>query len=134
MTAHQEGREFSRSPVTARAQVRLESGVLVEGRAHDVSLNGVLFYSDQLLPVGNAVHVTLVLNGGNGEYRIETEGHVVRVLEAGVAIEFTEVDADSIEHLRKLVLLNAIDADKVDEEFESHVGLKPRGGQAGASP
>lgn len=124
MSQESEAREFTRSPVSALAQVRLESGVLVEGNAHDVSLNGVLFNSTQALPVGNHVHVTLLLDGGNGEQRIEAEGHVVRLIEEGVAIEFEHINAESLEHLKRLVLYNAKDADKVDEEFESHIGIK----------
>lgn len=124
MSQEFEAREFSRSPISALAQVRLESGVLVEGNAHDVSLNGVLYNSSHCLPVGNLVHVTLLLGGSRGQQRIEAEGHVVRVIQDGVAIEFEHINAKSIEHLRRLVLYNAQDADKVDSEFESHIGLK----------
>jgi hypothetical protein len=127
MTGESEAREFSRSVVCAHAQVRVESGVLVEGSAHDVSMNGVLFSSTQCLPVGSSVHVTLLLDGGYGEQRIEAEGHVVRVVTDGVAIEFKHISADSVEYLKRLVLYNADDADKVDSEIQNHVGLKRRG-------
>lgn len=126
MTQDLEGREFSRSEVAARVEVRLESGVLVEGQARDVSLNGILFSTERSLPMGHPVSVTLVLEAGTWEERIETAGYVARTGERGVAITFTSIDAESMEHLRRLVLYNADDADRVDDEFQAHVGLKPK--------
>jgi len=126
MTQSIEAREFSRSPVQTRVEVRLKSGVLVEGCARDVSMNGVWFCTERSLPVGNQVRVSVVLGGGASEQRIETVGSVVRVDEGGVAIGFTKIDAESVDHLRNLVLYNADDAEKVDQEFRSHVGLKRR--------
>ena len=92
-----------------------------------MSLNGVLFTSTQCLPAGNSVHVTLLLNGGSDDQRIEAEGHVVRVVEEDVAIEFDNICAGSVEHLKRLVLYNAEDTDKVDGKFESHIGIRGKG-------
>jgi hypothetical protein len=44
----------------------------------------------------------------------------------GVAIHFESVDADALEHLQNLVRYNAPDADRVDEELASQVGLRAR--------
>jgi len=121
-----ESREFTRSPVRVRTQVRLASGVLLEGQARDVSLKGILFATERALPKGTAVRVAMVLAIGGQELRIETEGAVARVGEGAVAIEFTQIDSESVEHLRNLVLYNAPDTDQVEKEFAEHVGLRPR--------
>jgi hypothetical protein len=121
-----DAREFSRCLVTAKVEVRLDSGVLVEGRSRDVSLNGLWFASERSLPVGNTVKVMLVLNAGGTEHRIEVHGHVVRVDEGGVAVEFTEIDSDSVDHLRRLVMYNAESAEQVETEFNSHLGIRRR--------
>ena len=124
MTSESESREFSRSPVNVKSLVRLESGVLVEGLIQDVSMNGVLFKAERLLPIDTCVRLVLILEGGQGELKIDTHGIVRRLDEGVMAIQFQNIDAESIEHLRRLVLYNAIDPDKVDREFQQHIGLK----------
>lgn len=120
-----EHREFSRSNVSVRSQVRLPCGVLLEGRVCDVSMNGVCFVTERSLPVGSAVRVSLALGDPEGqEFRIDAEGAVARIIEKGVAIQFTSIDAESVEHLRNLVLFNAADSDQVVREFEDHVGIR----------
>jgi len=74
------------------------------------------------------VRVSLILDTGTCEHRIETAGHVARVEDQGVAIAFRHVNAECLEHLRQLVLYNAENAERVEEEFASHVGLHRKGG------
>lgn len=126
MADKSQGREFSRSPVHVRTEVRLTTGVLVEGQARNVSLNGLLFATERALPMGHTVKVSLILDTGAGEQRIETNGRVARLEEAGVAIAFDQVDAGSLDHLRQLVLYNADDSEQVEREFDAHVGLRRR--------
>lgn len=107
-----------------KGEVRLPSGVLLEGQTQDVSLKGVWFATERSLPVGNLVKVCLVLSSGDEHYHIETQGRVVRVDQGGMGIEFTEIDSESIDHLRSLVMYNAEDADVVHEEFDAHLGIR----------
>lgn len=121
-----EQRNFTRCPVHARTEVRLDNGLLMEGESRNVSLNGMLITSERLLPVGNTCRVALMLHGNVDNFRIEMHGQVVRVDEAGIAIEFSQIDLESLEHLRKLVLYNADDADHVQDEIDQSTGLYPR--------
>ena len=124
MTDYSDQREFSRSSILVRSELRLDSGVLVEGQARDLSLEGISIETDQSVPVGNPVKMTLLLDAGQGPLRIETAGEVVRVSEKGVAIRFTKIDAESLEHLRRLVMFNADDVDRVEQEFDAHIGIR----------
>lgn len=124
MASKPDAREFTRSAVSTKMEVHLPSGVVLEGNTRDLSLNGVLFATERSLPIGNSVRATLLLHSGEAECRIATEGFVVRVTECGVAIEFTKIDQDSLEHLRRLILHTAPDTEQVEHEYESHVGLK----------
>jgi len=120
-----EHREFSRSSVSVRSQVRLQCGVLLEGRVCDVSMNGVRFITERSLPVGSVVRVSLTLGDPEGhEVRIDVAGAIARIVEKGVDIQFTSIDAESVEHLRNLVLFNAEDGDRVEREFDDHVGIR----------
>jgi len=53
-----------------------------------------------------------------------TKGKIVRSTEDGIGVDFTEMDLDSYEHLRNLVLLNANDVARIEGEFKDHLGLK----------
>lgn len=116
-------RECYRSSVRVRSELRLRSGVLVEGHARDVSLEGIAVETSQSVPVGNPVKMTLLLEGGQGPIRIGIEGEVVRVSEHGVAIRFTKINPDNLEHLRRLVLVNAKDVDRVEHDFAHRFAL-----------
>ncbi len=127
MAGSTESREFSRSSVRTRVEIRLATGVLVEGEARDVSLNGLLFETERALPIGHEAKISLILSGGSKEHRIETTGRVARIEARGVAFTFDRVDAESLEHLRQLVLFNADDVEQVEQEFSEHVGLRRKG-------
>ncbi len=122
-----ENREFSRSTVSVRSQVRLHSGVLLEGKVCDVSMNGVRFVTERTLPIGSKVQIKLVLDASdNTVVQIDAEGEVARVVDHGVAIQFTCIEEESLQHLRNLVLFNAEDSDRVVQEFDGHIGIHPK--------
>lgn len=98
-----ESRGFSRCPLTARAELRLSSGVLVEGETRNVSLNGILFATERSLPVGHDVKITLILQGPDGCYRIQSEGYVSRVADDGVGVAFERVRKESLDSLHRLL-------------------------------
>jgi len=53
--------------------------------------------------------------------------HIVRSDQDGMGVEFTEMPLESYDHLRKMVLLNATDPERVEQEFRDHIGLKRAG-------
>jgi hypothetical protein len=128
MTTEQESREFTRSPVHAHVEVCLENGVLVDGEAADISLRGMRFFTEKSLPVGKMVRVRVLLEPGQEQPSLSIGGRIARVEAGGVALEFTGVDADSIEHLRRLITYNATNADQVEEEIAAHLGIERIGG------
>lgn len=126
MSTALERREFTR--VKPHIAVRIDAGEAgrFRGETHDISMAGVLLggVAPGLLP-GQPCQVVLRLHEGLDEIRIETAGEVVRVNGGGIAIRFTEIlGIESYEHLRALILYNADDADRVEEEMSHHRGLR----------
>ncbi len=119
-----EQRRNMRSSISARAELRLHTGVLMEGNSRDISLTGIFIHTDRMLPVGNTCHLTVVLEGGASEFRIDTKGEVVRVDEDGIAVEFYEVALDSLQHLCKLLLYNADEPELIEEELAATAGIR----------
>lgn len=107
MATYAEHREYSRSPIDARTEVRLGNGITVEGKAVDVSLRGLMFLTDDRLPVGKPVRVMLILEGNREPKRINAGGHVARLDDAGVAVCFTDLDLDNTQYLRDIITVNA---------------------------
>lgn len=120
------GREFSRSHVSLKAELRTQGGLVMVGSVRDVSMKGVWIAYEKALPRSTQVQVTMLLHDVEERHRISARGHVVRADINGVAVEFDEVDSESVTHLQRLVLYNAQNADQVEEEFDAHLGLKPR--------
>ncbi len=126
MNDEQNKREFTRAPIHVDVRLTPPDGIVLRGRVANVSMNGLRFPTDQPLPVGTECAVELVLDGGEGRICIQATGKVVRVDGAGMSIEFSAVDGDSLEHLRSVVLYNSPDQRQTEEEFASHIGLKRR--------
>ncbi|WP_447968335.1 PilZ domain-containing protein [Nitrospira sp. M1] len=110
--------------------VELQAGETrpIQGVLYDVSLNGLYVQCADRLPLHADCHVTLSLDGGDGELCIHATGRVVRIDDAGLAIQFTNIlGEDSLAHLRNLVLLNSHEClPQVEQEFREHLGVKAK--------
>jgi hypothetical protein len=117
-------REFTRVRIQLDAEISADDKASINGVAEDLSLNGVYIPSSGKLPIGTECTIALFLDGR--DVRLEVLGKVTRQNDGGMAIEFTGVPLDDLEHLRNLIRFNADDPNAVEEEFDSHIGLKPR--------
>lgn len=120
-----EQREHERNCVKLRAEVRLHCGVMVDGRAVDVSLGGLLFETERSLPLDCPVRVCLVFEGAGGERRFECQGRVARFDARGLAISFTELTGRCVEELGLLIhgLTRAYDNCHMDAREEALAGV-----------
>ncbi len=121
-------REFTRVKVAIHVELRMGGNVVIQGELENVSLNGVLLRCETTLPEQTPCLVFLQLDGGQGGPMIEAQGLVTRTEPHKLAIQFSEiVGTESMKHLQNLVLYNSgTQADRVEEEFQSHVGLLPK--------
>lgn len=119
-------REFTRAEHEVAAEVRGTQGKIVRGKVRDLSLNGLYIVTDRQLPAGSECWVTIRLKTGKTDLHLRAHGTVIRCGAAGMAIEFSDIQGDSFEHLKKLVLFNASDRKSVEEEFEEHLGIHRR--------
>ncbi len=124
MVTHSEHREYSRSPIHARTEVRLGNGITVEGKAVDVSLRGLMFVSENRLPIGKPVRVMLILEGDAEPRHINLGGHIARFDDQGLAVQFTDIDLDNTQYLRQVIAFNLPERDRV--LAASPVPVKPR--------
>ena len=119
-------RRFSRLPVQLFVEIRHDNICLSSNKTHDVSMKGLFVHTGKTLPIGTACQVKLMLEGSQGEPSIDVRGRVVRVTNAGMAVEFHESDPKSYEHLRSLILFNSPNVSQAETELDGYPGFKPR--------
>lgn len=116
-------REFTRVPVHCHAEVRTAGRAIPCTAVSTLSMNGMFVQTTEQLPPGTECEINISLV--EDEVEIELLADVVRNYPDGIAFHFTKIlGPESYGHLRNLVLYNASDTDRVEDEFESHAGIK----------
>lgn len=109
-------RHFSRISFNHQLTLKSGSGHVYAGAFNDVSLKGMLFWSDPLPEKNDRISGTLTL----GETELHIKGVVVHSNpDRGAAIYFQDMDVESFSHLRRLISLNMGDSETIDKEFFS---------------
>ncbi|MCK6551448.1 PilZ domain-containing protein [Myxococcota bacterium] len=105
-----------------------EGRPVVVSHLENVSLNGAFVAMSVPPPVGARCQVRIdlgALDEDGQPMEVRAIGRVVRVEARGCALQFVELHGlASLEHLRNLVLYNAREPARAEEEFRSHLGLE----------
>ena len=121
----QEKREFVRVPFRIGTTVRISDRTIRSGTALDVSMNGILVATTEIVPPeGTSCEVEIILAEAPEPVIIEARGSIVRSKPGTLAVHFSEVDVDSYEHLRQLILNNSEDPERAEKEFGAHWGIR----------
>jgi hypothetical protein len=127
MSSDANRREFTRAPLQIDVEVVTAQSLPVVCQLRDVSLNGLYLVCATPLPIGSECQATLLLGGAEQPIRVEVQATVARVDATGMGLEITGVlGLESFEHLRNLVLYNASQTAQVEQEIQSHRGIRRR--------
>ena len=118
-TTHMKDNQRKRTRVLFKTLVDLESGdTRLTGLAtRNLSLKGVFVESTRQLAIDTPVEVRLTLSGTGSNITLEMKGKIIRTEENGMGVDFMEIDLDSFQHLRNIVMYNAGNATDVDHEL-----------------
>ena len=122
MNQNEESREFTRLNIPVSVSITTLEGEILDQRALNISMKGVLIPASDSLPIGSQSEVKIIL-GDENPLIIVSRGKVVRSDAHGVAIDFLEMDISSFPHMKNLILYNAQESDQIAEEFVTHTGL-----------
>ncbi len=106
MTVKKEARQYARKTLQVRGEMRLSSGVSLEGEVCNVSMSGILFKVDMgsVFPFGKEqVFFTMRVKRGSHAERIWTQGTVSRIADKGMALHFSWVQPESRPRLEQLL-------------------------------
>lgn len=94
------------------------------GQVENLSMNGMFMVTNEQLQPGEAVDISIVLNGTSPEIDIAISARVSRIVAEGIAFTFDKIDLDSYTHLKNIVTYNIDDADKILEEINHAIDEK----------
>lgn len=121
-------REFTRVDVDIAAEVQRPGGHPIMGVVEVISMNGLMIAAEDSLPDGLHCQIKLILRGGVEPLAFEVFAEVVRYNKPNkLAFAFTQIPIESYSHLKNIVLANASEADVVENEFDTHLGIRPKG-------
>jgi hypothetical protein len=126
----QEKRNFSRVDFKVSALLQSE-GVALKGEVKDVSLHGLYLETDQQIPIGTPVEITIYLSATVEPVVINVSGTVARLMPGGIGCSFDKMDVDSFAHLRSVISYQGGDETRVLAEFAEYVVAKGSGGDPG---
>ncbi|MFA7692651.1 MAG: PilZ domain-containing protein [Candidatus Hydrogenedentes bacterium] len=102
MAMNLERRKELRHGIPMRVEVRLDSGVLLEGNTENISSTGLFFETERFLPLGLRVRVYLIPLC-LGHQAVMCRGEVSRFDDLGFAIAFDASQTKRIETLLKQI-------------------------------
>lgn len=109
-------RKFSRVRFNVEATIKAGERQF-QGGVENLSMTGMLLVTDERLPEGEAVDITIVLTGTSPPISVNFNGRVSRIDGNGMGFVFEKIDLDSYMHLKNIVAYNIDDAEKVMEEI-----------------
>jgi hypothetical protein len=120
-----EKRKFIRVPFNTTVEVRVQDRVIRSCEGINISMGGVgLSTRDPIPPADAPCQVTINLGGSVNPVRIDARGTIARSLRGSLAVKFIDLDLDSYQHLRQLIVNNADDPDRAELEFVAHWGTR----------
>lgn len=125
MEEDQDRRDFIRVPFTTATSVRTADRTIWSSSTLDLSMNGIRIETRESVPLpGTACEIEIVLSERDPTVIIEARGTVVRSAPATLAVQFSEVDFDSYLHLRQIILNNAQDPERAEQQMRAHRGIR----------
>lgn len=120
MTA--EKRRFSRIFFNVRARLSMDNKVYQVDRIVNLSVGGCLLEIPDELPLGGECMFTLLLP--RMAPGVDVFGEIVRTGGGEVSVKFVRITPENLVHLQNILRYNAEDPDVIEEEINSHPGLK----------
>jgi PilZ domain len=121
----EEKRAFVRVAFMMDTAVRTRDRTIWSSNTLDISMNGIRLATSENVPAeGTLCEIEIVLAESPEPVIIEARGSIVRSAAGTLAVHFSEVDIDSYDHLQQLILNNAKDPDRAEQEFLTHWGIR----------
>jgi hypothetical protein len=120
-----EKRGFIRVHFNTTVEVKVQDRVIRSQEGINISLSGVRLSTREVIPPAEVpCQVTINLGDSENPIRINAKGTTVRSQGESLAVKFIDLDIDSYQHLRQLIVNNADDPDRAEQEIAAHWGIR----------
>jgi hypothetical protein len=117
----QDRRNFSRVDFKVSALLQTD-GTAIKGEVKDLSLHGLYLETQEIIPIGTTVEITIYLSATPEPVVINVSGSVARIVPGGLGCTFDKMDVDSFAHLRSIISYQSgSDDSKIISEFTDFV-------------
>lgn len=110
-------RQFTRVDACVKVETKIGDAILANGVTRNISANGVFIECRHSLTEGVEIKITLYLADNAPENAIDIIGTVVRAESKGLAIQFKKLQIDGIEQLKRIIMMNTVEAQLIEKEF-----------------
>ncbi len=118
MTSENEKRKNTRIDFKTKVALNCDGQTILSAAdSRDISLKGMFIRTDQVLKLGTACDIELILAGASTNLSIAIKGKITRQGNGGLGVSFDGIDLDSYWHLKNLLMYNAEDPDALEKEF-----------------
>jgi len=125
VSAEKEKRGFIRIPFSTETRIEAGGRSLRSNGLIDVSMSGMRLTTDDVPPLpGTVCQVMIILQASANRIIIEASGKILRAEQGTIAVEFIELEVDSYNHLRQIILNNTDDPEKAERELAAHRGIR----------
>lgn len=119
-----EKRRFTRIPFQVNAKITINDVSYNVDNLSNLSIGGCLLPINANLEPGTDCHLKIVLSGTSSELGINIGGTIRRCGSETIAVKFTNIDPDSLFHLKNIIRYNTPDSGKIiDREISEHPGI-----------
>jgi hypothetical protein len=121
---YKETRARSRSHYVAQMSLITPEKTIDGVMACNISLKGIYVKTNETLSQNTECEIKLELPGSKPTIVLRISGEILRVEEGGIGILFKQMDLETFEHLKQIVLTNSSEPDKFLKECEDRPGFK----------
>lgn len=114
-------RQFTRVDACVKVETKIGDAILANGITRNISANGVFVDCEHSLCKGVEIKITLYLADKAPENTIDIPGIIVRSDPKGIGIQFKKMQVDDLEQLKRIILMNTLEAHLVEKEFRNLV-------------
>jgi len=118
-----EKRRFTRVPFKVKACLTTNEQRYTADHLDNLSVGGCLLSLKTKIRPGTSCQMKIWMSGSSSDLNIGVEGEIVRTTTGLTAVKFTRIEPDSLFHLQNIILYNADDPVKVEQEINDRPGL-----------
>ena len=119
-----EKRRLTSVPFKVKAALTVDEKRQTIDHLDNLSVGGCLLPLKNNLRPGTSCQLEIWMSGSSSDLNIEVEGEIVLTATGLTAVKFTRIEPDSLFHLQNIVLYNAEDPAKVEQDINASPGIR----------